>query len=266
MATAEQSVAQAKNGEMLEGSVKSGKGSSVMISYSRRDKAFVRNLYEYMMQDGRDVWVDWQDIPGGSDWFDEIKKGIEKSDCFVFVLSPHSIVSAVCNLEVDHAVKNGKRLIPIVAEDVNYDQVRKDLASVNWIFFRQMDEFAQSIKILFKALDADLPHARYHTILLIRALEWEKHDFEKSLLLHGNDLKRAQQWLSASALGKEPKPTTLHLSFITASQALASSMQKRKIIAVFFAFIVAIGIIWPSWGVFFFSLVFSHFFVYFSSN
>ncbi len=101
--------------------------------------------------------------------------------------------------------------------------------------------------MLVKALDGDLQHARYHTLLLIKALEWEKHDFEKSLLLHGisvfsfchlpifssiicldlmifclvacisgNDLKRAQQWLTASALGKEPKPTTLHLSFITA--------------------------------------------------
>ncbi len=30
------------------------------------------------------------------------------------------------------------------------------------------------------------------------------------------------------------------------SQALATSMKKRKLIAVFFAFIVAIGIIWPS--------------------
>jgi len=158
-------------------------------------------------------------------------------------------------------------MIPVVCRDVDYRDVRKDLAQLNWIFFRQDgDDFNAAMKLLLKALDTDLRHARYHTKLLTRAIDWERHDFEKSLLFHGNDLQRAKHWLSASALGKEPKPTTLHLSFITASDALSTSMKKRKLIAVFFAFIVAIGIIWPSWGVFFFSLVFSHFFVYFSSN
>jgi len=173
----------------------------------------------------------------------------------------------VCNWEVDHAVKNGKRIIPVVCKDVDYRDVRKELAQLNWIFFRpDGDDFDQALKLLIKALDHDKRHARYHTKLLMRAIDWERHDFEKSLLFSGSDLQKAKHWLSASALGKEPKPTTLHLSFITASDALASSMKKRQLIAVFFAFIVAIGIIWPSWGVFFFSLVFSHFFVYFSSN
>ena len=55
----------------------------------------------------------------------------------------------------------------------------------------------------------------------------EKDDFEKSLLFKNEDLERAQSWLSASALGKEPKPTTLHLSFINDSKVLEESMNKK---------------------------------------
>jgi len=153
-----------------------------------------------------------------------------------------------------------------VCRDVDYREVRKELASLNWIFFRpDGDDFEAAMKLLLKALDLDLRHARYHTKLLTRAIAWKKHEFEKSLLLQGNDLARAKHWLSASALGKEPKPTVLHLSFITCSEQLSSAMKRRKSVAVFFLFIVVIGIIWPSWGVFFFSLIFAHFFVYFTS-
>jgi len=254
-------------GNYLTDELEGNQTAGCMISYSRKDKGFVKNLFDQLSADDRQIWVDWEDIPPSKDWLDEIYKGIEQSDAVIFILSPDSIKSDVCNWEVDHAVKNGKRIIPVVCRDVDYREVRKELASLNWIFFRQDgDDFNAAMKLLFKALDADIRHARYHTRLLTLAIDWERHDFEKSLLLHGEDLQRAEHWLSASALGKEPKPTTLHLSFIRASQALATSMKKRKLIAVFFAFIVLIGIIWPSWGVFFFSLVFSHFFVYFSSN
>lgn len=253
--------------EYLEDTDKSLSGCSTFLSYSRKDRAFVKNIHDALKVDERQIWVDWEDIPPSNDWLDVIHKGIEEMDAFIFVLSPDSIKSEVCNWEVDHAVKNGKRIIPVVCRDVDYREVRKELASLNWIFFRpDGDDFEAAMKLLQKALDMDSRHAKYHTLILRKAILWERHDFEKSLLLKGDNLQRAKHWLSASALGKEPKPTTLHLSFITASDSLSTSMKKRKLIAVFFAFIVAIGIIWPSWGVFFFSLVFSHFFVYFSSN
>jgi hypothetical protein len=255
-----------KPGELLADTDKDLVGSSVMISYSRKDKAFVKNIYDALAVDDRNIWVDWEDIPPSNDWLDEIHKGIEQSDAFIFVLSPDSIKSEVCTWEVDHACANGKRIIPVVCRDVDYREVRKELASLNWIFFRpDGDDFEAAMKLLLKALDLDLRHARYHTKLLTRAIAWKKHDFEKSLLLQGLDLARAKHWLSASALGKEPKPTVLHLSFITCSDHLSSSMKRRKMIAIFFLFIVIIGIVWPSWGVFFFSFIFAHFFVFFTS-
>jgi hypothetical protein len=51
--------------------------------------------------------------------------GIEKQDCFLFVLTPDSILSEVCGWEIDHAVKQGKRIIPVVAREVEYKSVRK---------------------------------------------------------------------------------------------------------------------------------------------
>lgn len=109
-------------------------------------------------------------------------------------------------------------------------------------------DFNDSLAILIRALDADLRHVRYHTEILRRATQWERQDFEKARLLRGTDLKKAQRWMSASALGKEPRLTTLHLSYITASQSIHSQTRKRKLIAVFFAFIVIIGeleCLWP---------------------
>ena len=164
-------------------------------------------------------------------------------------------------------MKNGKRIIPCVVRDVDYRSVRKELANLNWIFFRSDGEdFDTAMKLLLKQIDMNGRHARYHTKLLVRALDWEKHEFEKSLLLRGNDLNRAKHWMSDAALGKEPKPTTLHLSYINESERLYLTSKRRKLVAIFFAFTLGIAVPEPQWGVFFFALVFSHFLVYFASN
>lgn len=194
-------------------------------------------------------------------------KLIERADTFVLILSPGSIESEMCNWELSHALKNGKRVMPVVCREVDYKFVRKELAPLNWIFFREDgSDFKASLRLIRKALDVERIHALLHTKILNIAINWERNDFEKSLLLGGKDLSIAQKWLTSSALGKEPKPTTLHLSFINASNVLSKSMFKRKLISLFFAFVVIIGIVWPSWGVFFFCLVFAHLFIYLAAH
>jgi hypothetical protein len=241
--------------------------NSVFIAFHQSDQQFAKALKYALSDNQRKIWIDFQDANLSADWLDAIHKGIENTDVFIFVLSPNSNESRACSFQLEHAVKNGKRVIPVCCKPVNYRKVIKELAVLNWIVYNpDGSDYKESQKLLYNTVEAERLHVQYHTKILRRAIEWERHDFEKSLLLRGKDLERSQHWLSAAALGREPKPTTLHLSFITASASLDASMGHRRVIALFFAVIVTIGIIWPSWGVFFFSLVFSHFFVYFSSS
>ena len=40
----------------------------VFISYSRKDKDFVRRLDEELKRRDREAWVDWEGIPPGDTW------------------------------------------------------------------------------------------------------------------------------------------------------------------------------------------------------
>ncbi len=62
--------------------------SSCFISYSRKDKDFVRKLNDSLDANGVDAWVDWEGIPLSSDWMDEITRAIDGGDAFLFVISP----------------------------------------------------------------------------------------------------------------------------------------------------------------------------------
>lgn len=252
----------------MDAKISKADACSFMISYEKADKKFVRAIYN-TFKDTHKIWVDWESQDMNPDWQEQVHQGIENTDCFVCVSTAKANHDPDWLLALEHALKNGKRIIvvsPIKHVDVKL--VSPKLRGLDWVMFDEDGPaFADNCQELLKYINlGDGRHAQYHTKILRRAIQWERHDFEKSLLLRKKDLTRAQHWLAASALGRSPKPTTLHLSFITASAALDSSMKKRRLIAMFFGVIVTIGIAWPSWGVFFFSLVFSHFFVYFSSH
>src|SRR5690349_20631624 len=93
--------------------------SDVMISYSRRDKAFVQSLTNAIKKQGLEPWIDWDDIAPTVDWWAEIQAGIEAAHSFIFVISPNSVGSEVCYNEIEPAVLHNKRVIPILYQDVH---------------------------------------------------------------------------------------------------------------------------------------------------
>ena len=174
----------------------------VFISYSRKDKEFVRRLDEELKRRDREAWVDWEGIPPGDTWEKTIYGAIEASNTFIFVLTPDSIASEVCGKEIAHAAANNKRLVPIVHRDVAADRVPKSLGELNWIFCRDSDDFSEATETLVRALDTDLSWVRAHTRLLTRAIEWDTNGRNNSFVLRGDDLRSAERWLAEAGAPK----------------------------------------------------------------
>ena len=87
----------------------------VFISYGRADsKEFAKKLHERLTQQGLEVWFDFEDIPLGVDYQNQINQGVEKTHNFVFIISPHAVNSPYCAKEIELAVKFNKRIIPLM--------------------------------------------------------------------------------------------------------------------------------------------------------
>jgi hypothetical protein len=102
--------------------------SDGFISYSRKDKEFVRKLHHALERADQDIWVDWQDIPLTADWWKEIQRGVESANNFIAIISPDYVISEVVNAE--------------------------------------SDDFALAVRSLVQSINTDLEHVSEHTRLL----------------------------------------------------------------------------------------------------
>lgn len=205
--------------------------ADVFISYSRRDSDFVRRLHAALSAEQRDVWVDWEDIPLTANWWREICAAIEAANTFIFIISPDSVTSEVCRNEVEHAVQNNKRFIPLLYRDissVDKSVIHRAIQAHNWIPF-SAEGFDSALPLLLNALTLDLEHVRQHTLLLVRAKEWESRSRSADYLLTGAEVGEYDRWLQGGR-EKEPSPTELQLDYILASQTARSRRQLRFLV------------------------------------
>jgi WD40 repeat protein len=195
--------------------------SEVFISYARKDQVFARRLYTAFEEIRRTAWIDWEGIPPSAEWLQEIYSAIEAADAIICVISTSSVDSKICSDEIAHAVKNNKRVIPIVWQPVDDTALPKAVRDRNWIFFREGDDFDAAFSLLIKALNIDLDWVRAHTRLLTHAIEWERNAKEDSFTLRGKDLKKAEYFLATRAQ-TEPQLVPLQIEYILASRRAAT--------------------------------------------
>ena len=231
--------------------------SDVFISYSRKDIAFARLIRESLQASQIDTWIDWERIPVGERWWDEICQAIENANVFMFIISKNSIGSSVCKDEINHALKNNKRIIPIIVDDLQPEAIKEfapDLPQFNWIIFERgqlfrieenpevrsdkpedsqvalpkLPQFEEALGRLSKAIHTDWEWVKYHTRLQVNALLWESNQRNPSYLVRGTALEESEQQL-LRATGKDPQPTGLQVEYVTASRQEETLRQTEKL-------------------------------------
>ena len=217
--------------------------TELFISYSRRNKEFTEEFIKSLAENNypaERLWVDWNNIPPSSKWEDEIRKGIEAANAVIFILSPDWVISNECRKELQIAVEYNKRLFPIIHQNVDPKLSPPELASLNWIFYRETDDPKIALQKLLEAIDTDLDWVKQHTFLLKRSNEWNTKKQDPSYLLRGSELQDAELWLSKSSEAKVPHPTPLQNEYIFASRQDATRRQRNTLIGVSAALVVSI--------------------------
>jgi len=218
----------------------SAKGK-VFVSYSRKDKEFVRKLHAGLVASGLEVWVDWEGIPLTSDWMAEITAAIEGADAFVFVISPDSLNSRVCGDELALGIKNHKKLVPVLYRvPEKGDPMNEKVGATNWVYLRDTDDFNATLPMLVEAILTDLDWVHQHTRLIERSVEWEKNNRNPSFLLHGVDLSSAETWQTQASGHAGREITALQAEYIQASRQDARRRQRMLLAGVSVALVVTV--------------------------
>src|SRR6201996_4505 len=127
--------------------------ADVFISYSRRDSAFVTQLADGLRQREKDVWVDVEGLRDAEVFPEALRRAIEGSDAFVFVISPDSVRSTFCEQEVAHAAELNKRIVPLALRQVPDDEIPAAIRIRNWIPFAENGAPLDGIDRLVAAID-----------------------------------------------------------------------------------------------------------------
>jgi len=214
--------------------------SHIFISYSRKDLAFAQKIVDALAENNLDTWIDWKSIPKGEDWEQEIYRGIEEADAFLFLISPDSVTSKMCNKEISCAVKNGKRILPIVMRDTERKIIPNEISKRNWIFCRDgQDDFNKAIDEIQTTIHTDYEWLKYHTHLQVKALEWERTK-DASRLLRGKELRKAEEQLAKAH--SDPQPTDIQRNFVLNGRQHEDRQRRQIIYGLSFGFLLMMGI------------------------
>jgi WD40 repeat protein len=193
---------------------------AAFVSYAREDLTFAEALIAALRAAGQDIAWDQEGhaIRPAAPFWPELEAAIRRSGKFIFVISPSSVDSRMCRMELEFARSLNKQVIPVVRRDVPGSSVPAGLEAANWVRFEDDAAFQTGLADLVDALDSDLGMAAEHARLLDREADWRGSGRPRSQLLRGGDLKAFEGFLSTAPATGSISPTQGQREYVAASR------------------------------------------------
>jgi len=104
------------------------------ISYASADRARVGPIVEALLGAGLNVWMDRNDIRGGSNWAAEIVQGIRGCSALLVACSASAFESRNVRQEIQVAGKHNRPFIPLILERAAFpDEIEYQLEGWQWV-------------------------------------------------------------------------------------------------------------------------------------
>jgi hypothetical protein len=124
----------------------------VFMSYARDDTSLMQRVRERLTRSEISVWTDDKLEPGTASWKKAIELAIEKSPCFIILLTPNAKNSSVVEMELGYALAQERIILPILAGGTNRTAVPMEIINRQWTDIRE--EFEVGMARLIQAVTA----------------------------------------------------------------------------------------------------------------
>jgi len=213
--------------------------STAFLSYSRKDTDFLFRLAAGLEGLGYAPVYDQSDrlqgdpdlrLTAQDEWWITLKTMIAACDVVVLIVSPASAASSICDDEIAYARDLGKRIIPVLLTDIDFDSAPQRLRSLNVkIDFRSDagSNFTASLEELSSELDTDMSWYRHGARLARLADQWNRDGRPEWQFLRSGAIAEADAWASRRP-SDAPELGNLVLHFLDESRKYEVSQRDRQ--------------------------------------
>lgn len=133
---------------------KAGKSLKVFLCHAQEDKSVVKKIYNKLIANGIEPWLDEKSILPGQDWTYEIKKAVRSSDVVIAFLSNKSVdktgyVQKELKIALDAADERPEGKIFLIPAKIEECNIPDRLSSRQWVDLHTEDGFERLMQSLY---------------------------------------------------------------------------------------------------------------------